>query len=125
MAKVLIVDDSPTIAAMFQRFLRAQGHEVFLAADGQTALAIAGRESPDLIVLDQVLPDTDGFKICHSLKKESPLLPGKVLILTGSKDARLEELGREAGAGAYLTKDCGIARIFEVAGKFLQSEVGR
>ena len=87
MAKVLIVDDSPTIATMFRRFFSQQGHEVLTAGDGRSGLDLARAQRPDLIVLDNLLPEMNGIEVCRSLKSDADLRSMKILLLTGSSDA--------------------------------------
>lgn len=121
MAKILIVDDSPTIGVMFQRFFSREGHEVSVAGDGQSGLAAAQQQRPDLIVLDNMLPDLNGFEVCRILKGDASFKSIKVLLLTGSRDEASVEAGKQAGADVYLTKDCGLARVFEVVGRLLEN----
>ncbi len=116
MRKILIVDDSPTIATVFARFLTRAGYQVQTAADGKTGLAMAQRERPELILLDNVLPDTRGTEICRTLKADAELSSIKVLLLTGTHDASLDE----AGADLVLTKDCGPARVMAAVNELLE-----
>ena len=119
MAKILIVDDSPTIAAVFKRLFVRAGHDVSVASDGNSGLSAAQQQHPDLVVLDNMLPGMNGFDICRVLKGDATLKSTKVLLLTGSQDEASVKEGKQAGADAYLTKDCGIARVIEAAGHLL------
>jgi DNA-binding response OmpR family regulator len=65
--RVLAVDDSPTILEMIQAILVAGGYDVITASDGQEALNAARSESPDLILLDVMLPKLDGYRVCRLL----------------------------------------------------------
>ncbi len=67
-ARILAVDDSPTILEMIKAILIAGGYEVITAADGQEALNMARSEKPDLILLDVMLPKLDGYRVCRLLK---------------------------------------------------------
>jgi DNA-binding response OmpR family regulator len=116
MRKILIVDDSPTIATVFSRFLTKAGYEVSTAGDGQGGLASARRERPELILLDNVLPDVHGTEICRALKADAELAGIKVLLLTGTADASLQE----AGADLVMTKDCGPARVMAAVAELLE-----
>lgn len=101
MAKILVVDDEPVLLETLRYNLARAGHEVRTAADGLSALAIARREAPDLIVLDVMLPGMDGFEVCRTLRQESPV---PILMLT-ARDEELDKLlGLELGADDYLTK---------------------
>src|SRR5689334_19082301 len=121
MAKILIVDDSPTIGVMFQKFFTREGHEVSVAGDGKSGLSAARQQRPDLVVLDNMLPEMNGFEVCRILKGDASSKSIKVLLLTGSRDDASVEESKRAGADVYLTKDCGIARVFEVAGQLLEN----
>ena len=101
MAKILVVDDEPVLLETLRYNLARAGHEVRTAADGLSALTIARREAPDLIVLDVMLPGMDGFEVCRTLRQESPV---PILMLT-ARDEELDKLlGLELGADDYLTK---------------------
>jgi two-component system alkaline phosphatase synthesis response regulator PhoP len=98
---VLVVDDEARIVKLARDYLEQAGFRVFSAGDGLTALAMARRERPDLIVLDLKLPGMDGLDVCRALRRESDV---PVIMLT----ARVEEadrlIGLELGADDYITK---------------------
>ncbi len=121
MAKILIVDDSPTIALMLHRFLSRVGHEVLVAADGEAGLGMAREQRPDLVVLDNVLPQMNGYEVCRLLKSDEEFRQIKVMLLTGTRDDKQRELGQQVGADLYLTKDAGLAQIIEAAGELLEN----
>lgn len=120
MAKILIVDDSPTIATMFERIFGREGHEVATATDGVRGLELARALRPDLMVLDNLLPGLNGFDLCRTLKEDLATRSIKVLLLTGSQDAASAERGARAGADIYLTKQAGIACAVEAAAELLE-----
>lgn len=119
MAKVLIVDDSPTIVAIFQRLFARAGHEVFTARDGRSGLDAARQQRPDLIVLDCILPDLNGVEVCRTLKGDEQTKSVKVMMLTGNTDQGIEEAGKQAGVDVFLTKYTTPAQLIEAAGKLL------
>jgi DNA-binding response OmpR family regulator len=98
---ILIVDDEARIVKLVRDYLERAGFDVLGAHDGETALAIARREQPDLIVLDLMLPGVDGLDVCRRLRLESGV---PIIMLT----ARVEEVDRivglELGADDYITK---------------------
>ncbi len=98
---ILVVDDEPKIVKLARDYLEQGGFRVMTAANGMTALAVAHRERPDLIVLDLKLPGMDGLDVCRTLRRESEVL---IIMLT----ARVEEtdrlIGLELGADDYITK---------------------
>jgi DNA-binding response OmpR family regulator len=100
-ASVLVVDDDPTVAEVVVGYLRRAGMNVQQAADGATALAMARASSPDLAVLDLMLPGLDGLEVCRRLRE---LVPVAVIMLTalGAESDRV--LGLELGADDYVTK---------------------
>lgn len=101
MKHVLVVDDEARIREVVQYSLAREGFRVSLAADGQSALALAARELPDLVVLDVMLPDIDGLEVCRSLRRscQAPIL---FLSARGEEVDRI--VGLELGGDDYLTK---------------------
>ena len=99
--RILVVDDEPKIVKLARDYLESSGFRVATAVDGQTALAIARRDNPALIVLDLNLPGMDGLDVCRALRRESDV---PIIMLT----ARVEEtdrlIGLELGADDYITK---------------------
>lgn len=103
-ATVLIVDDSPDSVALLSSLLRSQYH-VKVAISGERALAIlASGDSPDLILLDIVMPDMDGYEVCRRLKLHAKTQEIPVIFLTSRSDAEDEERGFALGAVDYITK---------------------
>ncbi len=88
-------------AEVVRRYLEADGHGVTLAADGRTALDLTRRLRPDLVVLDVMMPGTDGLDVCRLLRRESDV---PVLMLTARSTEDDLLLGLEVGADDYLTK---------------------
>ena len=101
-ARVLVVDDDPTVAEVVQTYLVRSGVEVELAADGVTALAVAARTRPDLVVLDLMLPGLSGLEVCARLRESRPDVPIVMLTALGEESDRV--LGLEHGADDYLVK---------------------
>ena len=104
MTKILLVDDSKFLRLATERALSRAGYEVSTAVDGAEALRKARSQTPDLIVLDVMLPEMDGFEICKTLRGEAPTARTPILMLT-AKAAEIDRvLGLELGADDYLTK---------------------
>ena len=100
-SKILIVEDEPALQETLNYNLSRQGYTVDVAGDGKTALDIARRMHPDLIVLDIMLPILDGFEVCRILRQEMNV---PILMLT-AKDEEIDRvIGLEMGADDYLTK---------------------
>ena len=99
--KVLVVEDDPAIREALTYNLQREGYEVQSVDDGAKALDAARASSPDLIVLDLMLPELDGFDVTRTLRKESNV---PILMLTARDDEIDRVLGLELGADDYLTK---------------------
>ncbi len=121
MPKILIVDDSPTIVQMLTSGLSSSENTILSADNGVDALTIARKEMPDLIILDLMLPQLDGFHVCAMLKKDTNLKKIKVLMLTGRVDPGSKNLGLECGADKYTTKESDPRSIIDTAKSLLAS----
>ncbi len=99
--KILVVEDEATLREMLQFNLEKEGYSVITAGDGVTALKLARSEHPDLIVLDIMLPELDGFEVCRILRREMTV---PILMLTAKEDEIDRVLGLELGADDYMTK---------------------
>ena len=98
---ILVVDDEPKVARLARDYLEKHGYRVLTAADGQTALATARREKPDLVILDLLLPVLDGREVCRILRRESDL---PIIMLTALSEEIDQVTGLEIGADDYITK---------------------
>ena len=102
--KILVVDDEPEAVELLEFNLKQAGYAVTTAGDGAEALKRARTQSPDMIVLDVMLPEMDGFEICKSLRLDSTTSKIPIIMLT-AKAAEIDRvLGLELGADDYLTK---------------------
>lgn len=101
MPKILIVDDEPNILELARMYLEREGFQVEGVSTGQDALARQAASNPDLIVLDLMLPDIDGFEVCRQIRAKSNT---PVLMLTARKDDVDKIVGLELGADDYCTK---------------------
>lgn len=106
---VLVVDDEPVLAEMVSMALRYEGWNISTAGDGESAIAAARNQRPDVVVLDVMLPDMSGLDVLHKLREEIPQLP--VLLLT-AKDAVEDRIaGLTAGGDDYVTKPFSIEEV--------------
>jgi len=100
-ARVLVVDDEPLMLSMMRRVLEAEGYDVAVAPEGYAALDILRSEAIDLVILDVMMPDIDGFDVCRMARRES-LVP--ILMLT-ARDAGADKVtGLDVGADDYVVK---------------------
>jgi DNA-binding response OmpR family regulator len=101
MARVLVVDDEATLVDTIRYNLRREGYEVQVAGDGNEALRLARAATPDLVVLDLMLPGLDGLEVCRQLRRDSTV---PILMLTAKDDEVDKIVGLEVGADDYMTK---------------------
>ncbi|MBI4761148.1 MAG: response regulator [Chloroflexota bacterium] len=104
MTKIMVVDDDKDATALFEEVLKAEGYEPITVNDSATAVAIAKRERPDLFVLDLMMPEPDGFKLCRMLRKEPEFRFTPIIIVTALNDTDSRIVAIGAGANDYLTK---------------------
>ncbi|MFD5729591.1 response regulator transcription factor [Streptomyces sp. NBC_00523] len=106
---VLVVEDDPGIRTLLTSALTAAGHSVASAANGRDALDAVERRRPDLVVLDVMLPDTDGFAVTRALRSRGDYTP--VLFLTARTDIEDRIIGLSSGGDDYVTKPFHIQEI--------------
>ncbi len=99
--RILVVDDEPAVSGLLAYNLRKAHYEVLTAADGRTALNLARRSAPDLILLDLMLPEVDGLDVCRELRRTSKV---PVIMLTALGEETDRVVGLELGADDYVTK---------------------
>jgi DNA-binding response OmpR family regulator len=102
--RILVVDDEPELVKAIQIRLEQAGYEVLSADDGQEGLEKARKESPDLILLDLMLPKMDGYKVCRMLKFDEKYKQIPIIMLTARAQESDAALGLETGADAFIIK---------------------
>ena len=102
--RILIVDDNPTNVKVLQTRLAAEGYEIVTAADGEEGLAAARQHTPDLILLDVMMPNLDGFEVCRRLRADAAFPFTPIIMVTAMADSKDVVAGLEAGGDEYLTK---------------------
>lgn len=100
-ALILIIEDEPRIAKVARDYLEKYGYRALIAADGPAGLAAARRESPDLVLLDLLLPGMDGREVCRRLRAESAV---PIIMLTALAEESDQIVGLELGADDYIVK---------------------
>jgi len=103
-AKILVVEDSPTYLRQIEGLLQEEGFHTITAVDGEDALVKAVSDSPDLIVLDVILPKKNGFQVCRQLKTSPGTQKIKILLLTSKSQDSDRFWGLKQGADEYMTK---------------------
>ena len=99
--KIMIVDDDLNICELLRLYLEKEGFETLVANDGATAVSFAGNYKPDLILLDIMLPELDGWQVCREIRKTSSV---PIIMLTAKGETFDKILGLELGADDYISK---------------------
>jgi two-component system sensor histidine kinase ChiS len=133
--RILLVDDDPTNLLLLEELLLSEGYFPLLAASGSEALKTAAESSPDLILLDVMLPQMDGFEVCRRLREDSKLQTIPVVFLTALDDEESRLRGLEMMGDDYLTKPinskllltkiASILRLNQMRSQQLQSEINQ
>lgn len=124
MGKILIIDDDKSILELVKINLEIQGHQILTASDAVTGIALAQQDSPDLIILDLMLPEIDGFTACQRLKQIDSTKSIPILMLTALSRTDDKVSGFNAGADDYLTKPFELPELY-VRVKALLRRVGK
>ena len=99
--KVLIADDDPSVAAQLKPFFERENYRVLTVGDGESALEAVWKERPDVLILDIVMPEKDGFAVCREIRERSSM---PILMLSARTEEFDRLLGLELGADDYITK---------------------
>lgn len=111
MHTILIVDDEPEILRVLDHNLTKAGFVVITAKDGEQALEAVRRHSPDLLILDVMLPGIDGWDVCKRIKADPATAATPILMLTARAEEESRILGLELGADDYVTKPFGLREV--------------
>ena len=104
MSRILIVEDDEDVRALIAHKLRRAGHEVSEAGDGEQGLAAAREDTPDLIVLDWMMPKLTGIEVCANIRADADLAQPRILLLTAKSQDSDIALAMKTGADGYLIK---------------------
>ncbi len=119
MAKILVVDDDKIVIKRIEEILLSEKFEVVTATDGLAGLNMARSESPDLMVLDLLLPKLNGHQVCRMLKFDSRFKHIPIIMFTSNVSEKDKDLGRQAGADAYLFKKYSPHRLLKIINALL------
>ncbi len=125
MSRVLVIDDDAAMRKAIRRVTALSGHMVFEAADGVEGLSVAGRESPDLIICDLLMPIMDGVETVRLIRKEEALSKIPVIILTGVSEKKTVVDVLELGVSYYFTKPVDFSLLGKKIGQVLELEQKR
>ncbi|HET6907423.1 MAG TPA: response regulator [Rhodanobacteraceae bacterium] len=119
MARILIVDDSPSQLLGLKRLVEKMGHETLTAEDGAAGVEVAKRELPDLVLMDVVMPNLNGFQATRSISKD-PATAHIPVILVTTKDQDTDRVwGMRQGARAFVTKPVNEAELTKAVSEAL------
>lgn len=104
MHRILIVDDEPNIVLALELLMKKEGYEVHTVADGERAVQAAKELRPDLILLDIMMPNMDGYEVCQSIRSDALLKDVRIIMLTAKGREVEREKGMALGADLYITK---------------------
>lgn len=119
MARILAVDDSASMRQIVSLALQGAGHEVVVASDGAEALAIARRESVDLVITDVNMPNMDGIALVRELRRLDSYRLTPLLVLTTEASPEKKQQGKSAGATGWVVKPFSSERMLAAIAKVL------
>jgi twitching motility two-component system response regulator PilH len=123
MARILIVDDSPSQLMGIRRIVEKLGHEALTAEDGAAGVEAAKREIPDLILMDVVMPNLNGFQATRSITREATTKHIPIVLVT-TKDQDTDRVwGMRQGAKAYITKPFSESELADMIQQMLGGEM--
>jgi len=103
-AKILVIEDNPDFLETVSDIFELEGYKVITALDGSEGLRKVREDKPDLLILDIMLPDVDGFEVCHCLRADPKTARLPIIMLTARTLPEEQKMGFETGADDYLTK---------------------
>ncbi|WP_298272527.1 response regulator [Geobacter sp.] len=112
--KILIVEDEESLLKLESILLSSRGYAVTGVLNGMAALEQIAVVKPDLVILDIMLPEMDGFEVCRRIKANPETSHIPIIMLTAKKSSQDQKKGLDAGAAAYVTKPFKSARIMEI-----------
>ena len=125
MAQILVVDDEIGIRELLSEILEDEGHHIWLAENATAARRLRAEKRPDLVLLDVMMPGSlDGYQVCQKIRQEPGLCNIPVILLTARGQQADFEMGRQAGADAYLTKPFSPLELIDTVDSQLARTVG-
>jgi len=103
-SRILLVDDEPNVVKLLTMRLKLSGYDVITANNGQEGLEKAQQEKPDLIILDLMMPQLNGYEVCMMLKQDTRYRKVPIIVLSAKAQERDKQLGKECGSDAFLSK---------------------
>jgi len=122
MARVLIIDDNPSVGAILDILLKKKGHSVTCARTAEEGIRLFSEISPDLVITDVHMPVTPGFEVCRTIKKQKPGIP--VLMVTGCLTKDVLKLAAECGAAEVVKKPFELPELTATVSRLLALRTG-
>ena len=119
--KILVVDDSPTAIMWQKMILRQEPYDIVTAADGQAGVQAAAAESPDLILMDVIMPGMNGFEACRAIRAMPKTRSVPILMVTTRSEMASVKEGFESGCTEYITKPIDRSELLTKVRNYLQS----
>jgi DNA-binding response OmpR family regulator len=116
--RILLVDDDPEIVESMRTVLESRGYEILVARDGNQGLAMAETETPDLVVLDMMMPKRSGFLVLEKLRRSNPT-PVRVIMITANEGSRHKAYAEMLGVDDYIRKPFAMDRLLESVDRLL------
>lgn len=124
MTKILIVDDEPQATTLLEMLLSSRGYKTVAVNESSEAIQVARETDPDLIILDLMMPEPDGFKVCRMLRADSRFMLTPILIITALDDTDSRIVAFGAGADDYLIKPYNVDELVSIIKALLHEGVG-
>ena len=118
--RILVIDDDPVIIKLIETRLAANSFEVLVSSEAPAGLELAIKKSPDLIILDVMMPIINGYNLCRLLKSQKDYRNIPVIMLTSRSEEADKKIGREVGADMYLIKPLKMDELLEAIKKLLK-----
>ena len=122
MPKILVIDDDPAGQRLIKYILAPEGYEVITASNGILGLQMATQQSPDLVILDVMLPGLDGFEVCRRLREGSNTTDISIVMLSGKAQESDRDTGLKMGADAYLIKPVNRQELVDAVNKLVNKK---
>lgn len=122
MTKIMVVDDDKTSTSLFEQVLLMYSYEVVTSNESANAIATASNFQPDLFILDLMMPEPDGFKLCRMLRAHPLFRHTPIIIVTALNDLDSRLVAMGAGANDYLVKPFHIDQLFNMIEKQLNKK---
>lgn len=124
MSKILIVDDELQATTLLEMLLSSRGYQTVAVNESSEAIDVARESDPDLIILDLMMPEPDGFKVCRMLRADSRFMLTPILIITALDDTDSRIVAFGAGADDYLIKPYNVDELVSIIKALLHEEIG-